>query len=137
MEIWFTMPSNNPVRVGAIAALTLATAYIHLTLGGLLFTLNGVGYLVLVAAVVLTAVAPRPAARRFAWLPRLGLAGYAGVTIVGYLVLGPHFLLGWVTKAIELVLVGLIGVDLLITYRGPSGLLREAVRSLGLERRFS
>jgi hypothetical protein len=91
----------------------------------------------LAAAVVLTAAIPRGKARRFAWLARLGLAGYTGATILGYLVLGPHFLLGWVTKAIELVLVGLVAVDLLITYRGPIGLLREAVRSLGLERRFS
>lgn len=131
------MPSTNPLRVGAIVALTLATAYIHATLGGLLYMLNAIGYLVLAAAVLLSAVAPHPVARRFAWLTRLGLAGYAGVTIVGYLVLGPYFVLGWVTKAIELVLVGLIGVDLLITYRGPTGLLREAARSLGLERRLS
>ena len=131
------MPPTNPLRVGAIVALTLATGYIHATLGGLLYTLNAAGYLVLAAAVVLTAVAPHPAARRFAWLPRLGLAGYAGVTILGYLVLGPYFLLGWVTKAIELLLVGLTAVDLLVTYRGPSGLLRAALHSLGLERRFS
>lgn len=131
------MPSSNPLRVGAMVALTLVTAYIHLTLGGVLYTLNAVGYLVIAAAVALTAVTHHPVARRFAWLTRLGLAGYTGVTILGYLVLGPYFLLGWVTKAIELVLIGLVGVDLLISYRGPSGLLREAVRSLGLERRFS
>lgn len=131
------MPSTNPVRVGVIIALTLTTAYIHLTLGGLLFTLNAVGYLVIAAVVLLTAVVPHPATRRFAWLTRLGLAGYTGVTILGYLVLGPYFLLGWVTKAIELVLVVLVVVDLLMTYRGLTGLLREAVRSLGLERRFS
>ena len=131
------MPSTNALRVGAIVALGLATAFIHLTLGGLLFTLNGVGYLILAAAVVLTAAIPRAAGRRFAWLARLGLAGCTSATILGYLVLGPHFLLGWITKAIEVVLVGLVAVDLLITYRGPIGLLREAVRSLGLERRFS
>lgn len=131
------MPTNNPLRVGAIVALTLATAYIHVTLGGLLFTLNAVGYLVLAAAVALTAAASHPAARRFRWLPRVMLAGYAGVTMLGYLVLGPYFLLGWVTKGVELVLVCLVAVDLLITYRGPTGLLRTAVSSLGLERRFS
>src|SRR5688500_16698865 len=131
------MRSTNAIRNGAIVALTLATTYIHFTLGGLLYTLNAAGYLAIGAAVVLTAVASHPLARRFAGLTRLGLAGYTGITILAYLVLGPHFPLGWVTKAIELVLVGLVAVDLLITYRGPIGLLREAVRSLGLERRLS
>lgn len=131
------MPTTNPLRVGVIIALTLTTAYIHATLGGLLYTLNAVGYLALGAAVVLTALAPHPVARRFAWLTRLGLAGYAAVTVLGYLVLGPYFLLGWVTKAIELALTGLVATDLLVTYRGPSGLMRTAVRSLGLDRRFS
>ncbi|MFP5379487.1 MAG: hypothetical protein ACLGHP_07015, partial [Vicinamibacteria bacterium] len=38
-----------------IAALTLATANIHLGLGGLLFTLNGLGYLGLAVLLVIGA----------------------------------------------------------------------------------
>jgi hypothetical protein len=131
------MPQSNPYRVGAIIGLTLGTAYIHSTLGGLLFTLNAIGYGVLAALVILTATVRHPITRRLAWLPRLGLAGYTGVTILGYLVLGPYFFLGWVTKAIEVVLVGLVALDLLVSYRGPVGLLRAAIGSLGLERKLS
>ncbi|MEO5703604.1 MAG: hypothetical protein ABIZ52_09150, partial [Candidatus Limnocylindrales bacterium] len=36
----------------AIIGLTLATGWIHLTLGSLLFTLNGVGYVVAAMALV-------------------------------------------------------------------------------------
>lgn len=128
------MPQRNLSRVGAIVALALATAYIHSTLGGILFTLNASGYGVLAALVAVTTLARHPILRRLAWLPRLGLAGYTGVTILGYLAVGPYFFLGWVTKAIEVVLVGLIAVDLLVSYRGPGGLLRAAIGSLGLER---
>jgi hypothetical protein len=131
------MHVTNRIRIGAILALTLTTAYIHATLGGLLFMLNGVGYLVLALLVSLSATLRHPVVRRFAWLPRVGLAGYAGITIVGYVVLGPHFLLGWVTKGIEIALIGLVTVDLLTTYRGPKGLLRAAIGSVQFEGKAS
>ena len=51
-------------------ALALAgTAYIHLTLGGLLFTLTAVGYVRAALALVI----PLAIADRFRWLIRLGL----------------------------------------------------------------
>ena len=43
----------------AIVGLTLATAYIHSTLGGLLFTLNALGYLGLAGLIVIGAASPR------------------------------------------------------------------------------
>ena len=55
-----------------------------------------------------------PAVRRFAWLPRVGLAAFASVTIVAYLVIGPYFTLGWLTKGVELAIVMLVIADLLI-----------------------
>jgi hypothetical protein len=55
------------------------------------------------------------AIRRFAWLPRLALAAYASVTILAYLVIGPYFMLGWVTKGIELAVVLLVVADLLVS----------------------
>ena len=97
---------------GVILELTLATATIHFTLGGTLFVLNALGYLALGAAYLAAAALPMPAIRRIAWLPRLGLAAFASVTIVAYLVIGPHFTLGWVTKAIEVAIVMLVLVDL-------------------------
>ena len=48
------------VLTAAIVGLTLATAYIHSTLGGLLFTLNALGYLGLAALIVIGAAAPVP-----------------------------------------------------------------------------
>jgi hypothetical protein len=114
----------------AIVGLTLATAYIHLTLGGLLFTLNGLGYLGLAALVVIGAAAPVAIARRFSWFPRVALIGYAGMTIVGYLVMGPYFSLGFIAKGIEVALIGLVAVDVIRVYGSPVGLVRAALDSV-------
>ena len=113
----------------AIVDLTLITAYIHLTLGGTLFTLNALGYAALAAAIAVTAL-PYPFLRRFAWLPRIGLAGYAAATIVGYLVMGPYFTLGWVAKAVEVAILVLLAADLARLYGSPTGIVRAAFRSL-------
>jgi hypothetical protein len=113
-----------------ILELTAATAVIHLNLGGTLFTLNGLGYAGLGVAYAVAALAPIPVIQRFGWLPRVGLAGYTLVTIGAYLVIGPYFTLGWVTKGIELAIVGLVVVDLLDGYGSPGGLVRSAVASV-------
>ena len=63
----------------AIVGLVLGTAYIHSTLGGMLFTLNALGYLVAAAAIV----APIAIASRYRWFIRIGLMGYAATAIVG------------------------------------------------------
>ena len=99
---------------GVILELTLATAIIHFTLGGTLFLLNAAGYVVLGAAYLAAASVPMPAMRRLGWLPRIGLAVFASITIVAYLVVGPYFTLGWVTKGIELAIVLLVIADLLV-----------------------
>ncbi|HET9416273.1 MAG TPA: hypothetical protein VFP30_01910 [Candidatus Limnocylindria bacterium] len=99
---------------GVILELTLATAIIHFTLGGTLFLLNALGYLALGAAYLAAASLSMPGIRRFGWLPRVGLAAFATVTIVAYLVVGPYFTLGWVTKGIEIAIVMLVIADLLI-----------------------
>ena len=89
-----TNPTPRVILTGVILELTLATALIHLTLGGTLFLLNALGYLALGIAYLAVAVVPMPAARRFGWLPRAALAAFAAVTIVAYLVIGPYFTLG-------------------------------------------
>jgi hypothetical protein len=114
----------------AIVALTAATAYIHLSLGGLIFTLNGLGYIGLAGLVVIGAAAPVEMAKRFSWLPRVALMGYAMVTIVGYLVMGPYFTLGWIAKGIEVALIVLLAVDLMRVYGSPMGLINAAVSSV-------
>ena len=97
---------------GVILELTLATAFIHFTLGGTLFLLNALGYLALGVAYLAAASLPMPGIRRFGWLPRVGLAAFATVTVVAYLVVGPYFTLGWVTKGIEIAIVMLVIADL-------------------------
>jgi hypothetical protein len=121
--------------LAALVELTLTTAYIHFTLGGLLFTLNAAGYAALAAAIVAVAVVPHPLVARFAWLPRVGLAGYTATTIVGYLVMGPYFSLGWVAKAIEVAILTLLAADIHRTYGSPAGLVRAAAESLGIQGR--
>jgi hypothetical protein len=112
-----------------IIALTAATAYIHFSLGGTLFLLNALGYTALGVAYVVAAFAPIPLIRRLSWLPRIGLAGYAMLTIGAYLAMGPYFALGWIAKAIEITIVGLVTVDLLTTYGGPRGLVSAVAAS--------
>ena len=91
------------VQMLVIVELTVATASIHLSLGGQIFTLNGLGYLGLAAAYVATATLG--SLQRFNWLSQIGLAGYAALTIAAYLIIGPYFELGWITKAIELAII--------------------------------
>jgi hypothetical protein len=92
-----------------IVALTLGTAYIHSTLGGLLFTLNSVGYVVAAIAMI----APISLAIRFRWVVRLGLIGYALTAIVGWAIMGPRYETAYIAKGIEVALIFLLVVDFL------------------------
>lgn len=97
--------------VAVIAALALATGYIHLTLGGLLFTLNALGYAGLAALYILGAWAPLPIVQRFSWFPRVALAGYAMLTIVGWAIQGPYYSTAFIAKGIEVALIVLLAID--------------------------
>jgi hypothetical protein len=99
-------PLDVVIRI-AIVGLTLGTAYIHSTLGGLLFTLNALGYLVAAVAIVI----PLGLAIRFRWFIRLGLMGYAATAIVAWAVQGPYYTTAYIAKAIEVVLITLLAVD--------------------------
>ena len=92
----------------AIVALTLGTGWIHLTLGGTLFTLNGLGYLAAAVAMVV----PFPLAMRFRWFIRLGLIGYALVAIVGWYLMGPRYDVAYLAKAIEVALIVLLAIEI-------------------------
>jgi hypothetical protein len=110
----------------AIVALTLATAYIHLTLGGLLFTLNAIGYLVGAAAMAI----PIAIAVRHRWLVRIGLAGYAATTIVGWAIDPIFYPTAYLAKAIELALIALLAVDFIRRDGNPIDRIRHEIRSL-------
>lgn len=114
----------------AIVGLTLATAYIHLGLGGLLFTLNGLGFVGLAGLIVIGAVSPISLVERFSWFPRVALAGYTAMTIGGYLVMGPYFSLGFIAKGIELGIIALLVLDVVRVYGTPFGLVRTALDSV-------
>jgi len=98
--------ADAAIRV-AIVTLVLATAYIHSTLGGLLFTLNAAGY---VAAAVVIA-APIALASRFRWFIRIGLAGYALTAILAWAIMGPYYSTAYIAKGIEIALIALLVVD--------------------------
>jgi len=128
------MPSSPSLRARrpAIAltavtvGLTLATAYIHLGLGGLLFTMNATGYALLALALAIGSI-PHPLISRFSWLPRVGLAAFTAVTIGGYLVMGPYFSLGWIAKAVEVGILVLLAADVVRVYGSPAGLVHAAL----------
>jgi len=99
-------PLDVVIRI-AIVGLTLGTAYIHSTLGGLLFTLNAMGYVVAAIAIVI----PLGLAIRFRWFIRLGLVGYAATAIAAWAVQGPYYTTAYIAKAIEVALITLLVVD--------------------------
>lgn len=97
--------------LGAIVVLTLATAYIHYWVGGMMLMLNAFGYVGLAILVTGSALLYRRA------LPLLlvALAAYAAVTILGWLVMGPYFDVAYIAKGIEIVLIALIALRLWLT----------------------
>lgn len=126
-------PGSRALGVGltvAIAAFALSTGYIHLTLGGLLFTLNALGYAGLAGLYIVAAAAPLPIIERFSALPRIALAGFAAMTIVGWAIQGPYYSTAYIAKGIELVLITLIAVDATRVYGSPLAMVRAAFASV-------
>jgi hypothetical protein len=99
-------PLDVIIRI-AIVGLVLGTAYIHSTLGGLLFTLNALGYVVSAVAIVI----PLALAVRFRWFIRIGLMGYAATAILAWAVQGPYYTTAYIAKAIEVTLIVLLAID--------------------------
>jgi hypothetical protein len=112
--------SDIAVRA-AIVALALATGYIHSTLGGLLFTLNAVGYAVAAIAIVV----PLALAVRFRWLVRVGLMGYAATAILMWAIQGPYYQTAYIAKAIEVALIVVLAVDFARHDGNPIALVRR------------
>jgi len=105
-----------------IVALTIATGAIHLTLGGLLFTLNGLGYLIAAVAMVI----PLELAIRYRGVVRLGLMAYAATTIVGWYLMGPRYETAYVAKAIEVGLIALLAIEIRRLDGSPVAIVRRA-----------
>ena len=118
-------PLDVVIRI-AIVGLTLGTAYIHSTLGGLLFTLNALGYLVAAVAVVI----PLGLAIRFRWFVRIGLMGYAATAIAAWAVQGPYYSTAFIAKGIEVVLITMLAVDFARMDGNPINVVRSEVALL-------
>jgi hypothetical protein len=129
-----TAPRTHRARAAAltttIVALTLVTGAIHLSLGGMMFTLNALGYFALAAAFVVGAAISHPLVVRFSWVPRVALIAYAAGSIVAWLIMGGFYMLAYVTKAVEVALIALLVVDIYRVYGGPTGLVRQAIASI-------
>jgi hypothetical protein len=101
-------PRLGPVQYGIIA-LTIATALIHIYLAIpmtlVMFYLNGLGYLALVAALYL----PQFSAyrRQIRW----ALMAFTAVTILGWVVIGERTPIAFVDKAIEIALLVLLWLE--------------------------
>ena len=108
-----------------IVALTLGTAYIHSTLGGMLFTLNAIGY----ATFAIAMIVPISLAVQYRWLIRLALIGYALTTIIGWAIQGPYFSTAYVAKAIEVALIFLVAVDFLRADGNPVKVVKREVKA--------
>ncbi len=102
----------SAVQIGIII-LTLATALIHFSLlfPDVLFIMNGLAYLTLLAAYFL----PIDILRRYHGLVRWLFILFAVVTIIAWVAIGdkswPAGALGYVTKIIEVGLIALLFVD--------------------------
>ena len=113
-------PVDIAIRV-AIVGLALTTGYIQSTLGGLLFSLNALGYLAGAIAMVI----PLALAVRFRWAVRLGLMGYAATTIVMWAIQGPYYSTAYVAKTVEVALIVLLAIDFVRHDGNPIGVIRR------------
>jgi hypothetical protein len=101
-----------------IILLTVITAFVHLSLAffafGLgdmtttvMFALNGLGYLALLAAYYL----PLQFFQRYHHLLRWALIAFAAVTVLAWAVMGTRSTLAYVDKLVELALIVLLFTD--------------------------
>ena len=119
-------PSDVALRA-LIVALVLGTAYIHSTLGGLLFTLNALGYVTAAVAIVI----PLALAVRFRWVIRLGLIGYAATAIFMWAIQGPYYSTAYIAKAIEVALIVAVSVDFARHDGNPVNVIRRELAAFG------
>ena len=111
------------LRVG-VAGLAVANGYIHSQLGGLLFTANAVGWVVLAVALV-APVWPAPQVR---FLTRLGLAGFAIATATGWLLVGARYDMGYLSFALDLAIAAVVVADSLFVDGSPVTIAGKVVR---------
>ena len=107
----------------AVAALAVVNGYIHSTLGGTMFTLNAVGFVVLAVALV----APISLAGQARWLTRLAVAGYAVATATGWYLFGARYDVGYISFALDLTIFALVAIDSFVADGSPVTIARRLV----------
>lgn len=107
-------PQLNSIAYGVII-LTMVTAFIHLYISflfpdgpNLVFLLNGIGYLVLLAAIY----APVPALARYRTLFFWVLITYTALTVALWIFKGVYVWYAYIDKAVEILLILLIWLEL-------------------------
>jgi hypothetical protein len=108
----------------AVAALAVANGYIHSQLGGLMFTLNAVGFVVLAFALV-APVWPAPQVR---WLTRLAVAGFAAATAAGWFLFGARYDMGYISFALDITILAVVAADSFIADGSPITIAKKLVR---------
>jgi hypothetical protein len=104
-----TRRQSSVLKVG-IAILAIVTALIHFSLAltdpsvRVIFTLNMLGYLALVSALLL----PLPIVRNYRRLVRNGFIGFTLLTIILWVFIGMRIPLAYVDKTVEVLLVILL-----------------------------
>jgi hypothetical protein len=98
----------GPLQIGIIV-LTLITAGIHLQLvfPSVMFILNGLGYLGLLAAYFL----PLPFFKDNRRLVRWAFMGFTLVTILAWVIIGSRIPIAYITKIVEVALIALLWFD--------------------------
>ena len=106
-----TQTRLNGMQV-AIVVLTFATGLIHLvkgfTDGLVMFIANGLGYFALATVAYL----PIAALARYRRPARWVLLAFIAVTIIGWVLIGERSVIGFTDKAIEVVLIVLVYMDI-------------------------
>lgn len=97
------------VRQYVIILLTIATALVHFALlfPDVVFVLNGLGYLVLVAALYLPLAQLAPYRNQIRWV----LMAYTAVTIILWLFMGARVTIAYIDKLIEVILLVLLWLE--------------------------
>ncbi|MDP9484100.1 MAG: hypothetical protein M3P84_12870 [Chloroflexota bacterium] len=114
------------VRV-SLVGLAVATAYIHSTLGGLMFLANALGFATLAVAMI----APVGLAVRFRGLIQVALGGFAAATIVGWALFGARYSTAYVATGIEVAIVALVAIATYRAYGSPVAIVRSLVARIG------
>lgn len=120
-------PTLGPLAAGVIL-LTLITAAIHLylapiefgtgaTLFGVLFVLNGLGYLTMLAVIY----APLGFLAPFRLAARMILIVIAAASIGAYFYVGVFDTIGWVDKAVEAGLIVVVLIETVAARAEPAG----------------